>query len=245
MELKLETENRHLKNCTLVMDLAKPEEIEDIFQFIMKHHFTLPPIRQIMFFDGSSDDVKAADLFDTTRRRLHQPYSVVMRDCEAENRIIGTSLNLLQNRDENPATMSGPDPNDRSAGWLRRAIVAELYKGVDLYDGFDTEKILDLGSGVVDPIYRRLGLLFRMQNLIVHIAQAESGVRAVKGQSLREVGFRYTTETLGLQVIRTVEYATFEFPPGVKVMTNIKCLGDSRFARLTTGQLPLAAFASL
>lgn len=226
------------------MDFAKSEEIEDIFHFIMKLHFTIPPIRQIMFFEGSLDNVQAADLYTTTQRRLHQPYSVLLRDVEENNRIVGVSLNLLQDRDENPPTINGPDPNDRSAGWLRRAIVAELYRGLDLYDRFNTDKILDLGSGVVDPIYRRLGLLLRMQSLIANIAQHETGVGAVKGQALREVGFRYMTETLGLQVIRTVEYATFEHPPGVKVMANMKGLEQSRFARLAASQLPLAAFCS-
>ncbi len=244
MELKQETSEHHLNHSRMVMDFAKPEEIEDIFQFVMKHHFAVPPLRQIMFFDDFADSKSADYCFANIQRLLLQPYSVVIKDFEASgNRIIGVSLNLLEDRHGSPM-LNGPHPNDRSAGWLTRAIVAELYRDVDLFARFETDKILDFSLGVVDPIYRRSGLISRMLSLIVDVAQQETGVCVVKGHALREGGFRYLAQTLGLQVIRTVEYATFEHPPGVKVMADMNGLGESRFARLT-GQLPLPASNSL
>jgi len=224
------------------MDLAKPEEIEDIFQFVMKHHFTIPPLRQIMFFDDLSDSKSADYCFSNIQKLLLQPYSVVIKD--SGNRIIGVSRNLLQNRG-NHQMMNGSDPNDRSAGWLTKAIIAELYRDVDLYARFETNKILDFSLGVVDPIYRRSGLISRMLSLIVDIAQQEMGVSVVKGHALREGGgFRYLAHTLGLQVIWTLEHTSFEHPPGVKVMMNMNGLRSSSIARLTAGLLPLLALIS-
>lgn len=61
-----------------------------------------------------------------------------------------------------------------------------------------------------------------MQKLVSSIIQHEdTGVKVGKAYSFREGGYRYITKTLGLQVLRTIEYSTFEFPPGVKVMANL------------------------
>lgn len=225
----------------LVMESAKAEDTEEIFRLVIEHHYALAPNRQIMFFDRSDEHRRPADRLADIQFRLSQPYSLVIRDSLAGSRIVGVSLNKLESRkDLQHSGTSGPD---RPVGWLTKALVAELYRGVDLFGRYQTDRILDLGSGVVRPEYRRSGLLLRMQKVATDLAHRD-GAGAVKAYALRESGAKFITGQLGLELIKTVDYATFEYPPGVRSLANmLDQLGGSRAARLAAGRLPLRVFS--
>ena len=128
-----------------------------------------------------------------------------------------------------------PSKDDRSIGWLARAIAAEMYRDLNPFDELKTERILFSGNGVVHPDYGQMS--------IFNIAGFLMGRLAVSRGAGAGLGFpasRYSAKgcaTMGLRVLRSVDYATFELPDGSRPFAHID-MGGHRSRHLMAFVLP-------
>ena len=62
----------------LTMDTAKPEDADEMFEFMVEHYLPGAPMRQIYLWDECEDNKRPQWRLDETRQRLRQPYSLVV-----------------------------------------------------------------------------------------------------------------------------------------------------------------------
>lgn len=219
----------------LVMDTARVEEADEIFKFLQANFLSVPPLRQINFWDQSEESRMASWKQEQVTVRLSQPYSSVVRDRKAGNQIVAVNVAAMERRQD--VQSRSHDPSDRSAGWLYRAIGVELHRGVDLFELFGTDKILNLGSAVTSPHYFRMGLGFIMLRWAGMMAYRD-GAGAVRSDALSELGAKVDFK-LGLRVIKTVDYATFQCSKGTRPMASlVPVMGGTQVAHLMARSLP-------
>lgn len=222
---------------SLVMDIARPEEADEIFEFLLEHYFPVPPFRQINFYDESEDTRRPAWRLDEINRYLAEPYSPIVRDFKADNQIVAVTVNTIEDRNHLKPDL-WPVP-DRMVGWLDRALAAALYKDVDLFTRYQTDRILHLSSGLVNPNYRRAGLLSHMIRTAADLAFRFGGAGAIKGDTFSHNAAEASLK-LGFEVICTIDFSTFELPDGVRPMANFVGMEPFRSASLIARRLPLA-----
>lgn len=219
------------------MDWVKQEEAEEVIEFLLECFLTSPPLRQIHRFDESAETRRPLWYMNMIRQYVSQPYSLIVRDqsYSGGNKIVAACVNYLElkpnlHHHEEPLT-------DQSVGWIRRALGAELNRGVDLFARYRTDKILKLGSGSIRADLGKMGLVTLMCKLAMNRAYRDGAV-AVKAEAFSKFGHRVNFK-LGFEIIKTVDYDTFEYPTGVKPLRHLTdILQDHRCCRLFSRTLP-------
>ncbi len=225
------------------MDWVKQEEADELIEFLLKHFLTAPPLRQIYLFDESPETRRPAWYMNLVRQSVSQPYSLIVRDQSSSggNQIVAASVNQLELKPRlynHQVVISSKAPLiDQSVGWLRRALGAELNRDVDLFNRFQTEKILKLGTGSIRADLGKLGLITIMCKLAIDKAYHD-GAGAAKTEAFSNSGIRWNLK-YGFEIMRTVDYAHFEYPPGVKPLGHLtEMLKDHQCAHLVAQRLP-------
>jgi len=139
----------------LVYSIAKPEEVEEAAEFAVENFFNSSPIRELSSFDDLSDEV---GLLAWRKGRFQEcfahPTSILIREKGTGN-LVGFSAHRLQMKsDPVSSTINWVSNNPRSPGWLSRAMADELNRGVDLYDRYETDRIMHYWFGAVRKDYR-------------------------------------------------------------------------------------------
>lgn len=236
-QLPMFMKDKKSQNSRLVMHRAKPEEAEEIFEFMVKYYFPFPPFRQIHFYDETKPETcRPAWRLDELHQYLAAPYSLIIRDeNNSSNPIVGITVNNIEHKkDFRPSEIQ---EQDTSIGWLDRALCDELNRGLDLFSYFGTDRIIHLSSGLVRPDHRGSGLLFQMIKVATDLAYYEGGAGAAKGDSFS----RYAIQSglnAGFEVIRSIDFATLEVK-GTRPMANFTGMGEFRTACLIASRLPL------
>ena len=191
----------------LVYDIGRPEDVKEVLELFRTHFYTSAPIRQLCFWDDSPENQKAPRTEGYVRQALavaDPPVSLVVRD-KSTGQMAAFKINHLDRRDSFEP-MPRPQANDRSPGWLIRAILAELEPDVRLFfDWFKTDRILQLLFGLVRPDYRRLGINKRLDQLSYDLARS-MGMGAVWHVAVSD----YAGRNPANQVVKSVDYATFQ-----------------------------------
>ena len=220
------------------MHRAKPEEADEIFEFMVEYYFPVPPFRQIHFYDEKKPETcRPAWRLDEIHQYLAAPYSLIIRDeNNSSNQIVGITVNNIEDKkDFKLPEMQEPDT---SIGWLDRALCDELNRGLDLFSYFGTDRILHLSSGLVRPDHRGSGLLFQMIKAATDLAYYEGGAGAAKGDSFSRYAIQSALNA-GFEVIRSIDFANLEVN-GTRPMANFTGMGEFRTASLIASRLPLS-----
>lgn len=185
-------------------------------------------MREIYLFD----DLTKEELFACTRARLetcfqHSSKSNVITVREKNTgRLVAFQATTIRERSEEKLL----DPDDRSAGWLFRAIIAKLDEGLDLYDLYQTDRILHIWFTAVREDYRSQRLTgfanATCSALFANMAH-DNNIGAI-----RAVAFSHFSSTEKCwKLIRTIDYDTFQLPDGTRPFAGVE-LGVHRTARL-------------
>ena len=110
--------------------------------------------------------------------------------------------------------------DDRSVGWLQRALNAQLYRYLNPFDELKAERLLfGAGAGVVHPDYGQLGIiavLIRLQMEMLKIRGAGGGLTTSSGSYSAKA-----LEKAGAHVMRSIDYATFQLPDGTRPFAQV------------------------
>lgn len=222
----------------LVYSIAKQEEVEEVAHFAEETYFSSSPVREIY----SSDDVTITkeERLAWTRNRyqncIQHPTSILVTVREkSTGRLVAFQSLTMRIRGESSAAI-WVDPNDRSTGWLLRAILAKLQGGADLYALYKTDRILHLGNASVRRDYQGQKLI-GMRNatcraLFAKIAHANQiGAMMVEGIN------HYAASEKCWQLVHTFHFETFQLPDGTRPLAEVD-LGVHRTARLLACRPP-------
>jgi len=219
----------------LVYHIAKPEDVEEVAAFAAEHFFNESPIRELGMFDDQSDE---AGRFYWRQGRLQKcfahPTSIVVRE-KSTGQVVGFTAAILEEREHQSTPVNLNLNNNRSPGWLNRALAAELNRGVDLYSRYGTDRILHFWFGAVRKDYRGKGV----SSSASHTALATQIIRDSKAGAFKAVAFsHYAGEKhWNWDAIRTIDFAAFELPDGSRPLAGVD-LGVHRTARLFAARAP-------
>lgn len=213
----------------LVYSTAKPEEVDEVAEFAEDNYFNLTPIRQLFSLDDVTDEkTRLALRREGFQRCFQHPTSFLVRE-KSTGQLVGFMASTVRERSEESAEKL-LDPDDRSFGWLVRALLAELYKGVDLYDLYKTDRILHIWRSAVRKDY--LGQRLISMNdatclaFIAKIAQ-ENQIGALRGEGFSH----FVGREKCWQLIRSIHYETFQLADGRRPFAGVD-FGIHRTLRL-------------
>lgn len=213
----------------LTIDFTSVEDFDEVSGFILEHFVTKPPIRQLNQYDEASGKSPSSPwLLEYVRECVIQPKtSLVARD--PQGRLAAVRINKVEDR-----PVSGPDIHEYSEWNLITAYLAELYRDVDLFSLFDTDKIFNLAIISVSSEYTKQGLATELYKLSLQVAK-DLGVEVVK----TEAGSEYVAKAvknLGFSTFKALDFASVEYN-GTRPLANAPGMGDHKIARLMARRL--------
>lgn len=218
---------------TLVYSLARPDEVDEVFELALQHFFAAQPLRQIHFFDEKDETKRPIWRLETLRRCFAPPtLSIVVRE-KTTGDLVAFMVNEVEERSATSNIVIPNNHDDRSTGWLARALGAELNRGVDLFDRYGTDKIVHNQFSAVRPDYANRKVFIKMSSLTRWLG-FKKGAGAIKG----EVFTNYIPKDTPYEVIKSVDFSSFQLPNGVRPLADAD-LGVHRTARLLAHRLPL------
>ena len=156
---------------------------------------------------------------------LAQSISVVVREKHSGH-LVAFLLNKLEER----ATFVPTDVGNgqRRPGWLVAALTAQLEKDVNLFDLYQTDRVVNFYLGVVRSDYRKRGLSKTMARLSTQLVRSlEPPVGAIKTIAVNHYAGRHPANKL----IKSVDYETFQMADGSRPLSGVD-LGVHKSARL-------------
>ena len=236
--LPVELERPDGTKTGLIMDVGTPEEADEVFEFLVQHFFSVPPLRQLYLISEHSTEKFLRPAFEmiNVRKSLSRPLSIIIR---CQDQIVGVMLAELIDKDAALQQQSTEPSSEKSTGWLMKALIAELNRGVDLFSRYKTSKIAYIHTCAIRADHvcsgLSLGLAPAMGSLVSKLAW-KNGARAVKAEAFTASSAR--ASMIGyFETLRSIDLANFEMD-GIKPLANVLSeLGDNRIARLMV--LPL------
>ncbi|KAI9565532.1 hypothetical protein GHT06_009324 [Daphnia sinensis] len=202
----------------LTVDIAQPDDGQEIFEFLLKHFFPLAPIRQLALYDESEEAKRPEWVEDIVRDCVQTPYSLVVRDSCLHNRIVAVAVNEIKKRTLPNVTnhqLYAPKSNNPAqipVGRLHKAVLEAINRDVDVFAIYDTDIKMEIGVLAVDGRYARQGLATRLVDLSLRIAKAH-GVGAVWTEALSAYTAKVASK-LGFDVLKGVTYEDFRYEGG-------------------------------
>ncbi len=225
---------------TLVYTIAKPEEVEEVVDFAEEHYFSLSPIREIFSLDHVTDEERRASRIEGFQKCFQHPTSIVVRE-KSTGHLVAFHASLMMERSEVSAGTL-VDSDNRSFGWLFKALLAELNEGVDLFALYQTDRILQLWRAAVRKDYqgqRLIGMRSTICSAIFAKIAHENNIGAMRV----EAASQYAATEKCWQLIRTIPYETFQLPDGKRPFSDGVDLGVHQTIRLLACRPPpLALF---
>lgn len=202
-----------------------------------EHFYSSSPMRQIFL----SDDLTKEEMFACTRARLQKCFQtpasnlVTVRE-KSTGRLVAFQAITIRERSEDSAEKMIVDPDDRSAGWLLRAMIAKLDEGIDIYDLYQTEKILHIWFTAVRGDYRGQRLV-GIRNATCCALYAKMAHDNHIGAMRAEPSSHYSSPENCWKPIRSVPFETFQLPDGTRPFAGVD-LGVHRTIRLMVSRPP-------
>ena len=216
------------KVVKVVYDIAQSQDAEEVFEFMLQHFFPVEPLRQIHYFNPDEETKRPKWKLDHIRQCFSKPYSLIVRELGPSGRLVAFQANYMEDR--NTYAKKDPDHHDRSPGWLARVLIAELNRDLDLFNQFQTDRIMNFAmTAVLSPDYTRRNTTVRKRMVLfcTNIA-IQQGAGAIKAEIF--TGFIKTDEEG--DIIRTIDYATFHLSDGSFPFANVTMDPTHKSARL-------------
>ena len=213
----------------LTIDFGRLEELEEVYDFSVLYFVSEPPIRQLSQCDDDPKGYKPPDfLKDYVRKCLSEPRSLLARD--SNGKLAAVMLNVVEERLD-----GGEGVHEFSEQNLTTAYLEELYRGVDLFEILDVDKIFHLAIVAVSSDYARQGLASKLFKMSLNVA-AELGIGAAK----TEAGSAYVAKVAtkyGFVSYKNLDFASIEYN-GDKPLADAKGMGEHATAHLMARHLP-------
>lgn len=193
------------------IDFARSDELNEVVQFLKDHFFSTSPNCYLVNRTNSPDD----GLLNYISGCVKDPVSFTVRD--SAGRLAAIRLNELEEPGAlHHAALNPPAAPEKTS--LIMSLLGDLEEGIDLFTTFKTKKILALAMMAVDKTFGQLGLATTLVRLSLELAKA-NGAGAVKVCAVSQHAAKVAAKN-GLETIRTIDYATYEFN-GVKPLAHL------------------------
>lgn len=209
----------------LIVDLARIENAEEIFEFLLQNFFPKAPVRQLGLYDESEEAKRPAWIQELIEDCLRTPYSLLVRDEHQNNRIVAVVINEMKSKTTEsksaPVQLSSKrsqSPAQIPVGRLHRAIIAEIHRNVDLFAIYETDKKMECSILAVDERYSRRGIASQLMEYSIQIARKE-GAGVIWTEALSE----YTAQVASkfeFETLNNIDYDQYYFEGG-KLLANI------------------------
>ncbi|EFX79774.1 hypothetical protein DAPPUDRAFT_319216 [Daphnia pulex] len=154
------------------------------------------------------------------------PVSLTMRD--STGRLVAIALNKLLEKSKAHDQTGTPPAQEKSR--LLVSLLDDLERGIDLFATYNTKTIFELWMLSVDKTFGQLGIATALASLSLDLAKANNA-GAVKCLAVSQYSAKAAAKN-GLETIRTIDYATYEFN-GDKTLANLTdLLAEHPVARL-------------
>ena len=233
---------REFKTCdgrVLVIDCARPDDSEEITDFIQQHFIAKNP--NLYLIPYIEDEAESFRPFLTGYMNLmiSQSVSLTVRDPSAGGKLAAVRMNKIENRNDPKEEEESPEEGKPPKEVLLIfALLGALNEGINLFDQYKTDKILHLAMVAVSSDYGRLGLASELYKLSIEIGQ-NIGAGAIVTEAVSVYAAK-AAASFGLQTLREVVYEEFQLEDGSKPYAPvIKELGDHRTGKLMARSLKM------
>ncbi|KAI9565531.1 hypothetical protein GHT06_009323 [Daphnia sinensis] len=186
------------------IDIGRIEELDEVIEFLRINFFsTSPNCYLVSDWNGTSDSDRMSDYLSSC---LRHPVSLTVRD--SAGRLVAVRLNEL----EAPEDVHLDSLTSQTKRRLITALLTDLEAGINLFTTFNTDKVLSLAMMAVDKNYCKLGLATTLVGLSLELGKA-NGAGAVKVCAVSQYAAKVAAKH-GLETLRTIDYATYEFEGG-------------------------------
>lgn len=199
----------------LTVDIARPDDGQEIFEFLLRHFFPLAPVRQLGLYDESEEAKRPEWIQDIVIDCVKTPHSLVVRDASLENQIVAVVINEIQKRNLSQVANHQPygpksnNPAQIPVGRLHKAVLEVINRNVDVFAIYETETKMELSILAVDGRYGRQGLATKLVELSLRIAKAQE-VGAVWTEALSAYTAKVASK-FSFDILRSVNYDDFKY----------------------------------
>lgn len=216
---------------SLVIDLAQPGMAEEFLEFFIVHLNNASPNNHIRHYDapppGSEGEKQSFERWlGVIRETLCSPYSLTVREQNT-----GRLVAVIYNRIETPTTELHNYPRR-----FQFSILNALTKDHNLFTLFKTDKVFEIAIVAVSSDYGKKGLATTLMELSIQIA-IQNGAGAAQVEALSEYTARAASK-LGFTVLKSIDYATFEYEGVTPLAGNEEMLSEHPAARFMARRLP-------
>ncbi len=210
----------------LMIQIARPDEAQEVYDFLLDHFFPLAPIRQLGLYDESEEAKRPAWIEDLVRDCLRTPHSLLVRDACLQHQIVAVAVNEMKTSitTTKPLTHARPNgsrscnPAQIPVGRLHKAVLENIHRQVDVFSLYNTEKKMEFSIVAVNKNFGRQGLASKLMELSLEIAR-ENGVGVVWTEALSEYTAKLASK-FGFDTLKSINYDDFWFE-GKKPLANI------------------------
>ena len=241
METLFPREFKTPNGLVLVIDRARSDEIDEVSDFMHKHFSNTVPNRYIIPYDEPKSIQIFRDFLPIYLKYLFkQSVSFTVRDPEEGGRLVAVRINELEKRH---SSVDGDDEADQVTipkELIIFSILGSLNRNINLFDLYETDKILHLAMVAVSSDYGRLGLATELYKLTLDIARM-SGAGAIVAEAVSAFAAK-AAASFGLQPLKTIVYEEFELDDGSRPLASlVQEMGEHRTAKLMACRLLPAA----
>ncbi len=215
----------------LVVDIAQPNMAEEFLEFFKVHFSGVSPNNYIRKYDapppGSEEEKQRFERWlGIIRETLNSPCSLTVRE-QNTGRLVAVIFNKIER------------PTVEQRDYPRRflfSILQALTSDHDLFTLYNTDKVFEIAVVAVSTDYGRKGLATKLMEFSIQIA-IEIGAGVVKVEAVSEHSAQIASK-LDFTVLKSIDYATFEYD-GIKPLAgNDEMLSEHPTARLMARRLP-------
>ncbi|EFX79773.1 hypothetical protein DAPPUDRAFT_319214 [Daphnia pulex] len=216
---------------TFTIDLARLDDLAEVVEFRKQHFNSISPACYLVNVANNETIDIDKRVRESTLKNLSSceknPVSLTMRD--STGRLVAIALNKLIEKPQ-ADDQAAPLPAQENPILIVSLIIDDLERGIDLFTTYNTKTIFELWIMSVDKTYGQLGIATALASLSLDLAKANNA-GAVKCLAVSQYSAKAAAKN-GLETIRTIDYATYEFN-GDKPLANLTdLLAEHPVARL-------------
>lgn len=221
----------------LVINIARPEECDEIMSFLDQNLFSKSPEVYLIGNDkpepGSEEEKKEVDFYHNLvlEECLNPSYSLTVRNPNKNGEMVAVFLNRLHQ--EGVERRDFP-PEETSIFKDMWNVLNQPADG--LFSLFGTTKVFHWYMMAVSPPYQRRGIATQLAQLCVQLG-VEAGAGAIKVEAASEYTSRLAAK-LGFSIFQSIDYATFEYKGTTPLAGNRDLLSEHSTARFMGRSLP-------
>ena len=222
----------------LVIDKVRLEDLDEVIVFVQQHFQGETPNRYLIPYNEALVESFRPFFSSYMQLIISQSVSLLVRDVSAGGRLAGVRLNKIEHRSEPKKKSWAAEKKEQTQTdkFIIFSLLASLNEGINLFDCYNTDKILHLERVAVSRDFSRLGLASELYKLSIEIAKSV-GAGAIVTEAVSEFA-QAAARKFGLQTWKEIVYEEFELQDGSRpYATSIEELGVHRTAKLMARSL--------